>query len=129
MPAVHVVIALALIEFYVIGFLVGRARAKYGVSAPATTGHPVFERYFRVHYNTLEQLVCFVPGILLFAVYVSSSVAAALGAVYLAGRIVYLRAYVADPKKRSAGFGMSALPTMILMVGGLIGAIRAAAAG
>ena len=126
MPAVHVVIALALIEFYVFGFMVGRARAKYGVAAPAMAGHPVFERWFRVHYNTLEQLICFVPGILLFAAYVSAPVATALGAVYLAGRIVYLKAYVADPKKRSAGFGMSALPIMILMVGGLIGAVRAA---
>ena len=126
MPVVHAVIALALIEFFAFGMLVGRARVKYGVAAPAITGHPVFERYFRVHYNTLEQLVCLVPGMLVFAVYVSESVAAGLGAVYLAGRIVYLRAYVADPKKRSAGFGMSALPIMILMVGGLIGAIRAA---
>ena len=62
MAIVHAVIALALIEFIVFSMLVGRARAKYKIEAPAITGHPVFERYYRVHYNTLEQLVCFIPA-------------------------------------------------------------------
>lgn len=128
MPMVHAVIALAAIECFAFGILVGRARSLYKVDAPAITGHPVFERYYRVHYNTLELMVCFVPAMLVFATYVSEAVAAGLGMVYLVGRIVYLRGYVADPKKRGAGFGLSALPVMVLMVGGLGGAVLAAIA-
>ncbi len=123
MVAVHIVIALALIQFFVFGALVGRARVKYQVDAPAITGHPVFERYYRVHYNTMEQLVSFVPGMLLFGTYVSATGAAILGLVFIAGRFVYLRLYIADPKKRGAGFGISVLPIMILILGGLGGAI------
>jgi uncharacterized MAPEG superfamily protein len=126
MAIVHIVIALALIEFFVFGALVGRARVKYQVEAPAITGHPVFERYYRVHYNTMELLLSFVPGMLIFGTYVSPTVAAGLGLLFIAGRIVYLRGYVAEPKKRGAGFGISVLPTMILLLGGLIGAIVAA---
>lgn len=125
MTAVHLVIALVLIQYFVFGTLVGRARVKYGVAAPATTGHPVFERYQRVHYNTLEQLVCLIPGMLLFALYVHAPTAAALGVVFLVGRAIYFRAYIADPARRGAGFGLSALPVMVALLGGLLGAGRA----
>jgi uncharacterized MAPEG superfamily protein len=125
MATVHAVIGLALVEFFVFGALVGRARVKYQVAAPAITGHPVFERYYRVHYNTMEQLVCLVPGMLLFATYVSAPVAAGLGLLFVAARILYLRGYVADPAKRGPGFGLSVLPVMILLGGGLIGALLA----
>ena len=52
MEFVAFVIALALLEFAVFGMLVGWARGKYKVAAPAIGGHPVFERYFRAHQNT-----------------------------------------------------------------------------
>jgi hypothetical protein len=126
MAWVHAVIALALIEFFAFGILVGRARMRFGIAAPAITGHPVFERYYRVHYNTLEQLACFIPGMLIFAIHVSEPVAVGLGLVYVLGRIVYLRGYVAEPKKRAAGFALSALPVMVLMLGGLGGALWSA---
>ncbi len=54
MELVTIVIALALIEYSVFGMLVGKARGKYGIDAPAITGNPIFERYYRVHQNTLE---------------------------------------------------------------------------
>ena len=126
MAIVHAVIALALIQFFVFGVLVGRARGKYQVEAPAIIGHPIFERYYRVHYNTMEQLACFVPGMLLFGTYVNPTAAAVLGLLFIVGRIIYLRGYIEDPKKRGAGFGISVLPTMILLVGGLGGAIWSA---
>lgn len=123
MALVAAVIAAALAEYLVIVMLVGRARVKCGVEAPATTGHPVFERYFRVQQNTIEQLVVFVPAMWLFGSYVSPLWAAILGVVFIVGRAVYLQGYVADPKKRGAGFGLSFLPTAILLLGGLGGAV------
>ena len=98
MTLVHLVIGLALVEFFVFLNAVGRARDTYHVPAPATTGNEVFERYFRVQMNTLEQLIIFVPAILLFARYVHPLVAAALGLVFILGRWLYFRAYVKDPE-------------------------------
>ena len=125
MQLVAFVILLALLEYVVFGMLVGRARGKYGVNAPATAGHPVFERYFRVHYNTLEQLVVFVPAMWLYGTYVSPSWAACLGLAYIVGRFTYLVGYVADPRKREIGFGLSALPLLILLLGALWGTGKA----
>ncbi len=129
MNIVHAVIALALVQFFVFAALVGRARVKYGVKAPAVTGDPIFERYYRVHYNTMEQLVTFIPGMLLFGFYINAVAAAALGLFFIIGRIVYFRAYIADPAKRGAGFGLSMLPIMILLLGGLGGAVWSAISG
>ena len=69
MELVAIVTVLALIEYLAFGILVGRARLAHGVKAPAISGHPIFERYFRVHQNTAEQLWLFLPGLWLFARY------------------------------------------------------------
>jgi len=124
MNLVAIVVLLALLEFVAFGMLVGRARVLYGVKAPATSGNEVFERHFRVHYNTLEALTVFVPSIWLFGLYVSPQWGAALGAIYLVGRIVYFRSYVADPAQRSVGFGMSMMPMLALLIGALLGVGR-----
>lgn len=124
MELVTIVIALALAQYIAFGMLVGRARVKYGVRAPATSGHELFDRWFRVHQNTLELLVVFVPSVWLFAMYVSPAWAAGLGAVYLVGRVVYLVSYVRAPARRGAGFGLSALPIMVCTLGALVGAAR-----
>ena len=129
MAWIDLVAVLAVIQLIVFGILVGRARGKYGVAAPATTGHPIFERYYRVQMNTIEVLVVFLPALWLAAKYWSPKYAALLGAVYLVGRLIYLRAYVSDPKTRTLGFSMSMLPTLALVVAGLIGAVRALIAG
>jgi glutathione S-transferase len=126
MPLVHIVVGLALVQFLFFCFAVGRARGTYKVAAPATTGNEMFERYFRVQMNTLELLVIFVPSILIFGQYFGAYVAVALGAIYLVGRLIYFTSYVKDPKSRSMGYGLSALPVMILLAGSIFGAIRAA---
>jgi glutathione S-transferase len=123
---VNLIVALALLQFFAFATAVGRAREKYNVPAPATTGNEVFERYFRVQMNTLELLIMFVPGIWMFGFYVSAKVAAALGGVYLIGRCIYYFAYVKDPKKRSLGYGLSAGPVAALVIGALVGAVLAA---
>ena len=73
----------------------------------------------------MELLVVFVPGLYLFSHYFNPLIAVALGVIYLIGREIYAASYVKDPAKRSAGYGMSFLPAMILLVGGLFGAVRA----
>ena len=123
MGLVAIIVVLALLQYVALGLLVGRARGQFGVTAPATSGHEVFERYFRVHQNTAEVLVAFLPAIWLFAIYVSTTWAAALGVVYLVGRFVYLRSYVRDPSSRSLGFGLSVFPILVMMIGTLVGAV------
>lgn len=125
MPYVDIVTVLALAQFVVFGIKVGRARARYGVDAPATTGHEVFERHFRVQQNTLEQLVVLIPGLYLFSRYWNPAWAAVLGGIYLVGREIYGANYVKSPARRGLGFGLSAMPTVILIGGAGVGAIRA----
>ena len=125
MAYVDIVTALAVLQFIVFGFKVGAARGRYGIKAPAVSGNEVFERHLRVQQNTLEQLVVFLPGLYLFASYMNAVAAAALGVVYLIGREVYAFGYVKDPAKRHVGFGLTFLPSIFLIMGGLIGAVRA----
>jgi glutathione S-transferase len=122
MAYVDIVTALALLQFMAFGIRVSGARGKYGVKAPAVAGNEIFERHFRVQQNTLEQLVAFVPGIYLFSHYFNPLWGAALGVVYLIGRQLYSASYVKDPAKRGPGFGMTFLPVVVLIAGGLIGA-------
>lgn len=123
MELVIIVVVLALIEYVVFGMLVGRARGKYDCPAPATSGHPVFERYNRVQQNTGEQLIVFIPTILLYAYLGNPTAAAGLGAVFVVGRIVYLQSYVADPGKRTVGFLMGFIPVAIMLIATLISAV------
>jgi glutathione S-transferase len=125
MPMVNAVIALALLEYMIFALLVGRARGKYGVAAPAVAGNEMFERYYRVQMNTLEQLIVFVPAMWMFGQFVSEPWAAGLGVAFIIGRALYLQSYIADPKKRELGFTISYLPTAALLIGGLIGALMA----
>lgn len=123
MNYVHIIALLAIIQFIVFGMLVGQARGKYGIKAPAMTGNEYFERAVRVQMNTLEQLVCFVPALLIAAVYWPQVYVAATGVVYLVGRTLYRQAYVADPARRGLGFLLTFLPTTLLALAGLVGAL------
>ena len=74
--------------------------------------------------NTLEQLVAFLPALLLAAQYWPPLLMAAIGAVYLVGRMLYWRSYVRDPASRAIGFGLSILPTFALLLAVVVGAVR-----
>ena len=126
MPYVHIVVCLALVEFLWFGFAVAKARGRYKVAAPATTGNEIFERHLRVQMNTLEQLVVFIPSILLFSQSMSPYIAAGLGVIFLVGRVIYFFTYVKDPKSRELGFGLTIGPNAILLGGAIVGALRAA---
>jgi glutathione S-transferase len=123
MAAVAIVVLLALLEYLFFGLRVGAARAKYGVKAPAITGDPAFERYFRIHQNTLENLVVFIPAIWLFGLYISPLWAAGIGLVFVIARLLYYLGYAAAPEKRAAGFGIGWLACVVLVIGALVGAV------
>jgi glutathione S-transferase len=123
MHAVAIVAALVLIEYMVFVWKTGQARGRHGVPAPAITGHPIFERWHRVQMNTVEQLVIFLPGLWLFATYVSAPGAAVLGVLFGVGRALFARGYVADPARRGPGFVLSYVSNAVLVLGGLVGAI------
>jgi glutathione S-transferase len=108
------------IAFYVFASIrVSRARMAYGVKLPATSGNPDFERVYRVHMNTLEWLPIFLPSLWLFAVYIGDSSAAALGLVWIVGRILYMIGYLKAVEKRGPGFALQGLVCVVLWAGSL----------
>jgi glutathione S-transferase len=123
-PWVALVTVSALILYMFVTTKVGSARTKYGVPAPTMTGNPDFERVVRVHYNTLEQLVVFLPALWLFGYFVSDRYAAVLGAVWLIGRVLFAWGYYQAAKKRSLGFGIAIMATIVLVLGSLFGIVR-----
>ena len=116
-------IALA-IYFYTV-FLVGKARAQYGIKAPAVTGNEHFERAYRVQMNTLEQMALFLPALWLYAAYVSDRGAAVGGLIWAVGRVIYALAYVRDPASRGPGTMISLIAAAGLWLGAAYGVVRA----
>ena len=113
------VTCLAIALYFLTSIRVAKARAAFGVKAPAISGHPDFERVFRVQMNTLEWLPIFLPSLWLFAIYISDPVAAAIGLVWIAGRILYMTGYSQAAEKRGRGFRIQAMATGILWLGAL----------
>ncbi|MEZ5472600.1 MAG: MAPEG family protein [Marinicella sp.] len=123
MEYVAIVLVLVLLQYSFFAFMVGLARGKYEVKAPAVTGHEMFERHYRVQQNTLEQLVVFIPGLFLFASYLHAMTAAGIGMLFMLGRMLYYKSYVTDPKSRGPGFIISFISAHVLLIGGLVGAV------
>ena len=123
MDLVAFVAGLALAEYWVFTMQCGRARGRLGVPAPAISGNPEFERYLRVQYNTIEQLVIFLPALFGFAHFVSPGWAAALGVVFIVGRALFARGYVKDPARRGPGFGLTLAANTVLLLGSIVGAL------
>lgn len=123
MELVAIVTGIMLLQLFVFSFQVGKARETTGTPAPAMSGPPEFERAFRVHQNTLEQLIIVLPAMWMFAEYVRADVAAGLGLVFVVGRQIYRGSYMADPSKRTLGFATGALSMLIMLLGGIGGAV------
>jgi len=113
------VTCLAILFYFFTSIQVGKARATFGVKAPATSGNPDFERVFRVQMNTLEWMPIFLPSLWLFAIYISDAGAAAIGAVWIVGRVLYLTGYSQAAEKRGRGFGIQASACGVLWLGAL----------
>jgi glutathione S-transferase len=122
---VQLVTVLAVLQCLVFSFMAGGAREKAKLAAPATTGNEAYERRNRVHMNTIEQLIVWLPSLWIAAQYTNPSRIAAIGAVFLVGRAFYYTGYVKEPKKRGLGFGLSFLSTASLLIYALVDVIRA----
>jgi glutathione S-transferase len=125
MEYVAIVTLLALMQFMMFSIQVGSMRVKHGVKAPAISGHPEFERMFRIQQNTMEQLVVFVPALWIYAHLVNPLWGAGIGLVFIIGRFVYRAAYFKDPASRSNGFTIGILATSVLLVWSLVAAVMA----
>jgi glutathione S-transferase len=124
MELVSIVVAVALLEYLTFGMLVGRARMKYDVQAPAVSGNETFERYYRVQQNTTEQLMIFLPAITIYGFYGNATYAAIAGLFFIVGRALYCRAYINDPASRGLGFMIGFVANAFLLLGGLFVTIR-----
>jgi glutathione S-transferase len=113
------VTCLAVLVYLGSSILVSRARVKFGVKLPAISGNPDFERVFRAQMNTLEWLPIFLPSLWLFAIYIGDGVAAAIGAVWVIGRILYVLGYAKAVEMRGPGFAIQSLATIALLLGAL----------
>jgi len=98
---------------------VGKARAKYEVKAPATSGHEMFDRAYRVQMNTLESAMLLLPSMWIYASLIGDIGASVSGAIWIAGRLWYGIAYQQDPAKRGPGFGIAFLAVAGMWAGGL----------
>ena len=123
MEATVIVTFLALAQYVLFGVQVGGMRGKHGIKAPAQTGHEEFERMNRVHLNTLEQLVVFIPALWMQAYYANPLYGAIVGMVYVVGRFVYRVEYLKDPDSRGTGFTLSVVPSIVLLIWALVAAI------
>jgi uncharacterized membrane protein YecN with MAPEG domain len=122
MAWVAIVTLLSLLFYLFTGVNVARARGVHKVAAPVMTGHPEFERAVRVQMNTLEWLPVYLVALWLFAIYVEPRIGAVIGAVWILGRVLYMRGYLSAAEKRSAGFFIQAAATLTLWIGALAGA-------
>ena len=113
------VTCLAILFYFFTSIQVSKARTAFGIKVPATSGHPDFERVFRVQMNTLEWMPIFLPWLWLFAIYLGDGIAAAIGLVWVIGRVLYVLGYARAVKDRSLGFAIQALAAIALWAGAL----------
>ena len=120
---------LAIALYFFLATRVAVARVKFGIKHPATTGNLDFERIFRAHVNTLEWMPTFLIPLWLCALYLSDIGAAALGLVWIAGRIVYFIGYKQAVEKRLPGFFIQGTACLLLFIGAAVGVVMRLAGG
>ena len=114
---------LTMLVLSIAAIAVGRARGKFGIHAPATTGNADFERVFRAQMNSQEATLMFLPTLWLAAQYspFPPMVVAALGYLWVLGRLWYLLGYWQAAGKREGGFVVGFVTWLLLFLVALIG--------
>ena len=125
LPLTSLVTLLVVLLMFATALNVGRARERYGIKAPAVTGHEMFERAFRVQMNTLESAATMLPALWLYAGFIGDRGAGVMGVIWIIARVWYAIAYQNDPAKRGGGFGLSFLVFVGLWLGALWGVASA----
>jgi glutathione S-transferase len=124
MPYYTAIATLLAVAFYFfLATRVAAARGKFNVKLPATTGNPSFERIFRAHMNTLEWMPTFLAPLWLCAIYLSDTAAAALGFVWIGGRVLYFVGYSKAVEKRLPGFFVQSSACLLLLIGAIAGIV------
>jgi glutathione S-transferase len=118
-----IVTLLAVVFYFFLATRVAAARGKFNVKLPATTGNPDFERIFRAHMNTLEWMPTFLAPLWLCAVCLSDIAAAALGLVWIGGRVLYFVGYSEAVEKRLPGFFVQSTACLLLLIGAIAGIV------
>lgn len=125
LPLASLITLLVLLLMFATSLNVGRCRGRYGIKAPAVTGHEMFERAFRIQMNSLENAALMLPALWLYAGFIGDRGAGVMGVIWIVARIWYAVAYQKDPAKRGGGFGLSILAFAGLWFGALWGVARA----
>lgn len=111
----QVLLLCALLQMFLM-INVGVQRGRSGINAPAMTGDDRLERAVRIQMNTLEQFGIFLPALLVAGAYSSDVLCGVLGGLWLIGRVLYAVGYQHSPARRSLGFLISSLATVVLML-------------
>lgn len=119
-----IVTMLMVLLFFWMGLNVGRMRAKHGIKAPAMVGHDEFERVVRVHMNTMEGAIAFLPSLWIAEIWFGGWIPPVAGFVWVVGRVIYMLGYMAAPEKRETGFMIQAVALVVLIVLAIWGVVN-----
>ena len=123
-PLTSLVTLLICLLMLATGVNVGRARGRYGIKAPAVSGHEMFDRAYRIQMNTLENAALVLPVLWVNAGFISDRGAAALGVLWLMSRVWYAISYQKEPAKRGPAFVLSMVAFGLLWLAAAFGIVR-----
>ncbi|MBC7472298.1 MAG: MAPEG family protein [candidate division SR1 bacterium] len=112
-PALATIISI--LVYFSQSIFVSAGRSKYDVRLPKTTGHnDNFDRIWRVHYNTLEQMPIYLPLLWIFSLTVSPFYSFILGILWSVGRIGYMVGYYKSVEGRHNP--VAAISSIVLLI-------------
>ena len=100
---------------------VGRARKKFKIPVPETTGEEGFVRVFRAHQNSVEFYPVFLATLWSSSMLFHQGPPVALSLLYIAGRSMYFRGYSEAAEKRLPGFKLCTFSLVGMAACSLIG--------
>jgi len=118
-PLTSLITLLTVLLMFVTSVIVGKARVKYSIMAPATSGHEMFDRAYRVQMNTMEAALMMLPALWIYAVFNGEIGAFAMGVIWILGRAWYAQAYLSNTARRGPGFGIA----FVTLAGSWFGAL------